>query len=191
MDHLVHDLFDHDQPGDKKGPQYRGNLMRITVSGLPGSGTTSLSRYLAENHGFTMISVREVFRECAKEHNMELAEFGRLAEKDAAYDKMIDARAKRDRGEKRQYYRRGAALGLDGGKSRSRIVLFAPIACRGRKMDRFPRPYCRCRDGKGDHGRREHCEAVRTGYDDIDIRISPSTTLSSTRSTRGSGISGR
>ena len=29
--------------------------MRITVSGLPGSGTTSLSRYLAENHGFTMI----------------------------------------------------------------------------------------------------------------------------------------
>ena len=44
MDHLVHDLFDHDQPGDKKGPQYRGNLMRITVSGLPGSGTTSLSR---------------------------------------------------------------------------------------------------------------------------------------------------
>ena len=30
--------------------------MRITVSGLPGSGTTSLSRYLAEHHGFTMIS---------------------------------------------------------------------------------------------------------------------------------------
>ena len=30
--------------------------MRITVSGLPGSGTTSLSRYLAERHGFTMIS---------------------------------------------------------------------------------------------------------------------------------------
>ena len=34
--------------------------MRITVSGLPGSGTTSLSRYLAERHGFTMISAGEV-----------------------------------------------------------------------------------------------------------------------------------
>jgi len=37
--------------------------MRITVSGLPGSGTTSLSRYLAENTGYTMISAGEVFRQ--------------------------------------------------------------------------------------------------------------------------------
>ena len=51
--------------------------MRITVSGLPGSGTTSLSRYLAERQGFSMISAGEVFRQLAKEHNMELAEFGR------------------------------------------------------------------------------------------------------------------
>ena len=76
--------------------------MRITVSGLPGSGTTSLSRYLAENHGFTNhISAGPVFRERAKEHNMELAEFGRgPAEKDAAYDKYHRCPGKRDCGEK-------------------------------------------------------------------------------------------
>jgi predicted cytidylate kinase len=68
--------------------------MRITVSGLPGSGTTSLARYLEKKHGFTMISAGEVFRQLAKEHNMELAEFGRLAESDASFDKMIDARQK-------------------------------------------------------------------------------------------------
>lgn len=56
--------------------------MRITVSGLPGSGTTSLSRYLAQRHGFEMISAGEVFRQLAREHHMELAEFGRLAEED-------------------------------------------------------------------------------------------------------------
>ena len=58
--------------------------MRITVSGLPGSGTTSLSRYLSERHGFFMISAGEVFRQLAKEHAMGLAEFGRLARENPA-----------------------------------------------------------------------------------------------------------
>ena len=46
--------------------------MRITVSGLPGSGTTSLARYLSEKHNFKLISAGEVFRQMAKEHNMDL-----------------------------------------------------------------------------------------------------------------------
>ena len=29
--------------------------MRITVSGLPGSGTTSLAKYLSEHHNFELI----------------------------------------------------------------------------------------------------------------------------------------
>ena len=89
--------------------------MRITVSGLPGSGTTSLSRYLAEHHGFTMISAGEVFRQLAREHNMELAAFGRLAEEDPAFDKMIDARQKEIAQRARQYHCRRQAFRLDGG----------------------------------------------------------------------------
>src|SRR5512137_1450267 len=92
LDPLVHDLFNYPQPGNQEILKHRGTLMRITVSGLPGSGTTSLSRYLAERHGFSLISAGEVFRQLAKEHAMELADFGRLAEDDPSYDRMIDAR---------------------------------------------------------------------------------------------------
>jgi len=68
--------------------------MRITISGPPGSGTTSLARYLAGKYGFKIISAGEVFRQLAREHGMDLAEFGRLAENDPSIDKMIDARQK-------------------------------------------------------------------------------------------------
>ena len=133
--------------------------MRITVSGLPGSGTTSLSRYLAEHHGFTMISAGEVFRECAKEHHMELAEFGRLAEKDPAYDKMIDARQKEIAEKKDNIIVEGRLSGWMVEKADLRIWLFAPIGCRLERIV-FPRPDCRYRDSKGDHAR---TRALRSG----------------------------
>ena len=41
-----------------------------------------------------MISAGEVFRQLAREHNMELAAFGRLAEEDPVFDRMIDERQK-------------------------------------------------------------------------------------------------
>ena len=104
--------------------------MRITVSGLPGSGTTSLSRYLAERHGFTMISAGEVFRQLAKEHNMELAEFGELAKKDASFDKMIDARQKEIARERDNIIIEGRLSGWMVDEADLRIWLYAPISCR-------------------------------------------------------------
>jgi cytidylate kinase len=104
--------------------------MRITVSGLPGSGTTSLSRYLAERHGFTMISAGEVFRQLAKEHNMDLAEFGELAKKDASYDKMIDARQKEIARERDDIIVEGRLSGWMVDEADLRIWLYAPIGCR-------------------------------------------------------------
>jgi cytidylate kinase len=68
--------------------------MRITVSGLPGSGTTSLARHLADILRTDLISAGEVFRQMAQEHGMELAEFGRLAESDPSFDRLIDLRQK-------------------------------------------------------------------------------------------------
>lgn len=68
--------------------------MRITVSGPPGSGTTSLAKYLVNKHQFSLISAGEVFRGLAAERNMDLADFGRLAEEDESVDLMIDARQK-------------------------------------------------------------------------------------------------
>jgi cytidylate kinase len=64
--------------------------MRITVSGLPGSGTTTISRLLAEYYEFELISSGEVFRRIAKEKGISLAEFGAMAEKDPSIDLAID-----------------------------------------------------------------------------------------------------
>jgi Cytidylate kinase len=46
--------------------------MRITISGLPGSGTTSLTYHLAEIHRYDVISAGEVFRQMAKERGLSL-----------------------------------------------------------------------------------------------------------------------
>lgn len=108
--------------------------MRITVSGLPGSGTTSLSRYLAERHGFTMISAGEVFRQLAKEHNMELARFGDLARNDPSYDKMIDARQKEIALERDNIIVEGRLSGWMVDNADLKIWLYAPIGCRIKRI---------------------------------------------------------
>jgi cytidylate kinase len=64
--------------------------MQITVSGLPGSGTTTLSRLLAESYDLELVSSGEIFRRMARERGMSLAEFGALAERDPSIDLDID-----------------------------------------------------------------------------------------------------
>jgi CMP/dCMP kinase len=64
--------------------------MQITVSGLPGSGTTTTSKLLAEYYELELISSGEIFRRMAKEREMTLSEFGALAEKDPSIDLAID-----------------------------------------------------------------------------------------------------
>ena len=64
--------------------------MRITISGPPGSGKTTVCKLLAQRLGFEYIISGNVFRDMAQKLGMTLAEFGRLAEEDPKYDKMID-----------------------------------------------------------------------------------------------------
>ncbi|WP_440945480.1 (d)CMP kinase [Methanosarcina sp. T3] len=68
--------------------------MQITVSGLPGSGTTTLSRLLAGYYELELISSGEIFRRMAKERGMSLSEFGAMAEKDPSIDLDIDKNQK-------------------------------------------------------------------------------------------------
>ena len=143
--------------------------MRITVSGLPGSGTTSLSRYLAERHGFEMISAGEVFRQLAVEHNLGLAEFGRLAEQNESFDKMIDARQKEIAARRDNIIVEGRLSGWMVDNADLRIWLFAPIGCRLKRII--------SRDHVADEQtateitiERERCEAGRyRSYYNIDI----------------------
>jgi cytidylate kinase len=143
--------------------------MRITVSGLPGTGTTSLSRYLAERHGFTMISAGEVFRQLAREHTMDLATFGRLAEEDPAYDKMIDARQKEIAAERDNIIVEGRLSGWMVEDADLKIWLYAPIGCRIKRIA-FRDQVSNENAAKQLTLEREQCEAGRyQSYYSIDI----------------------
>jgi cytidylate kinase len=64
--------------------------MKITISGLPGSGTTTVAKIVASELGYKLISAGEIFRELAKQRGYSLEEFSRIAEQDSEIDLYID-----------------------------------------------------------------------------------------------------
>ncbi len=64
--------------------------MRVTISGPPGSGKTTVCKLLAERLHCDCLISGTVFREMAKKQGLSLSEFGKLAERDPKYDKMVD-----------------------------------------------------------------------------------------------------
>ena len=64
----------------------------LTVSGLPGSGTSTVCQRLSKEIGWTYLNTGEMFRQMAEEAGLSLAEFGRRAEGDAEVDRQLDAR---------------------------------------------------------------------------------------------------
>lgn len=108
--------------------------MRITISGPPGSGTTSLARYLAGKYGLDLISAGEVFRQLAREHGMDLAEFGRFAENDPSIDRMIDARQKEIGEGADNIIVEGRLSGRMIENADLRIWLSASLSCRAKRI---------------------------------------------------------
>ncbi len=68
------------------------NEMIVTISGLPGSGTSTAANLLKESTGMEVINSGDVFRKMAKERGVSLTEFGRIAEKDPSIDNELDDR---------------------------------------------------------------------------------------------------
>lgn len=66
--------------------------MLITISGLPGTGTTTASRLVAEALGLERVPGGEVFRQMAIEAGMSLAEFGLHAVDHPEIDEELDRR---------------------------------------------------------------------------------------------------
>lgn len=64
--------------------------MKITISGPPGSGKTTVARILSERLGLKLISAGSVFRQLAMEKKMSLEEFSKFAEENPEIDIMID-----------------------------------------------------------------------------------------------------
>jgi len=134
--------------------------MRITVSGPPGSGTTTLARSIAEKHGFELISAGEMFRDLAKERGLSVAEFGELAERDITIDALIDVRQKETAKTKDNIVVEGRLSGWMVEDADLRIWLNAPLACRAKRIA--------TRDGMDEYTAREMTlqreESERTRY---------------------------
>jgi len=62
----------------------------VTISGLPGSGTTTVAKLLEKKTGIAYIYSGDIFRKMAKKHNMSLEDFGRYCEKHKEVDEELD-----------------------------------------------------------------------------------------------------
>jgi len=64
--------------------------MIVTVSGAPGTGTTTLARSLAAELGMKWFNSGELFRKIACEKNISVKDLNRLAERGPEIDYLID-----------------------------------------------------------------------------------------------------
>ncbi len=64
--------------------------MIITISGLHGTGKSTIGKKIAEIFNLRYYSTGDAFRELAKEQNMSLKEFTEFAEKNPEIDIMLD-----------------------------------------------------------------------------------------------------
>jgi cytidylate kinase len=66
-------------------------MLQVTISGHPGSGTSTLVSLLCEAKGWSSLNGGELFRQEAKRRNMTLADFGQLCKEDLEVDRQLDA----------------------------------------------------------------------------------------------------
>ena len=64
--------------------------MIITISGLPGSGTSTVSAILSRRLGVDVVSAGDIFRKMSEERGLTLEEFGELASRNEEIDQELD-----------------------------------------------------------------------------------------------------
>lgn len=65
-------------------------MRKVTISGHPGSGTSTLVEGLSNHFSWTSINGGQIFRNEANERKMTLAEFGELCSNDETVDLTLD-----------------------------------------------------------------------------------------------------
>ena len=71
-------------------------MLKVTISGHPGSGTSTLVSLLSESKKWTSLNGGELFRQEANNRNMSLSEFGQLCKEDLEVDRELDALLKEE-----------------------------------------------------------------------------------------------
>ena len=142
--------------------------MIITVSGPPGSGKSTLSRKLSVKLGMELISMGDIFRKCAEDRCMCLAEYGLLAKSNSDIDREIDEMQKRIAKEKDNIILEGRLSGflVDADL---KVWLKAPLEVRAERIaKRENKPV---QVAMAETAEREECERERyLGYYNIDIK---------------------
>jgi cytidylate kinase len=143
--------------------------MRITISGLPGSGTTTLGKMLADRYNCEYISAGEVFRSMAAERSLCLSEFGLLCEEDPGVDKLIDERQRVIALGSDMIVAEGRLSGWMIPEADIKIWVFASVSCRVARI--YERDGCADRKtAENETLAREASEAIRyRQYYNIDI----------------------
>jgi predicted cytidylate kinase len=124
--------------------------MRITISGPPGSGKSTVCKMLSDRLGIECVISGMVFREMAKEQGLDLEEFGKLAELQPRFDRLLDERMVRTAKEKKNVILEGrltAHMLSRNGIRATKIFLHADIDIRAKRI--------------AGREEREECEASR------------------------------
>ena len=79
----------------------------VTISGLPGSGTSTASSKLRTRLNWSYVNAGQIFRVLAKEANLTLNEFGARAEIDPTIDRELDKKMIR-------YAKKGESTVMEG-----------------------------------------------------------------------------
>ena len=65
-------------------------LPRITISGHPGSGTSTLVKGICKSKGWSSLNGGDIFRQEAKNRGLSLSEFEKICSEDPIVDKSLD-----------------------------------------------------------------------------------------------------
>jgi len=65
-------------------------MTTITISGLPGTGKTTVAKLLEQRLGLRYVYSGEIFRRLAEQHQMSLEEFGKYCESHRNIDEELD-----------------------------------------------------------------------------------------------------
>jgi cytidylate kinase len=108
--------------------------MRITISGLPGSGTTTVAKLLSTELSMELISAGEMFRQIANEKELQLEQFNKLAENNDDFDRQIDEKQGEEAMKRGDVIVEGRLSGFFVPDADLKIWLKAPVEVRARRI---------------------------------------------------------